>query len=302
MATTFSDLITQVLQQIEGYSKNQDAMASLAASMTATDTTFTVDSTTVTNLSRGMAEIDEELILIKSFDSMTGVVTVLGGVNGRGYRGTTAATHSINALITNDPPFPRKRIKEAINDTINAMYPDLQIFATTEITKLAPVYEYEMPAAAKDVWYVVAQLVGPTKIWQPMTRWRFNPNANTTAFPSGKSIELWDFVTPGRPQRVVYVKEPSNLVNLTDDFATVTGYPERVTDIVKWGACARLLPAYEAARLQQVAVESTERASLVPTSSAAKAAAYFSQLYYQRLAEERRRQWEEIPNFQRFQS
>ena len=300
--TTFADLIIQVSQQVEGYSKNQDALSVLTAGMTAGDTTFTVDIDTVTNLSRGMVEIDEELILIKNYNNLTGVVTVMGGTNGRGYRGTTAATHSSNAIITNDPPFPRQRIKEAINDTINAMYPDLQIFESTEITKLAPVFEYEMPAAAKDVWYVTGQLVGPTRIWQPLIRWRFNPNADTTVFPSGKSIEIFDFVTPGRPQRVTYVKEPTPLVNLTDNFATVTGFPDRVTDIVKWGACARLLPAYEAARLQQIAVESTERANLVPTTSAAKAASYFQQLYYTRLAEERRRQWEEIPNYQRYQS
>jgi hypothetical protein len=303
--TTFDDLVKQVTSQLQGYTKNQDALAELVQDMASDDTTFTVSTDTVTNLSRGMVEIEDEIILVKSYDRLSGQVTVMGGVNGRGYNGTTATGHVGSAagptLITNDPPFPRVRVKEAINDTINAMYPDLQIYATTEITRLAPVFEYAMPAEATDVWYVTGQLVGPTQIWQPLQRWRFNPMANTTSFATGKSIEIFDFVTPGRAMRVVYGKQPTALTSNSQDF-TACGYPDRVVDVVKWGACARLLPAYEAGRLQQISVESTERAPLVPTSSAAKAAAYFSQLYYQRLQEERRRQWEEIPTFQRFQS
>lgn len=300
--TTFNDLIIQVRQAVLGYSKVQSSVSELAAPMTDTDVTFTADGATVTNLSRGMVEIDDELILVKSFDRTSGVVTVMGNTNGRGYEGTTAAAHSQYALITSDPAFPRVRIKEAINDTISAMYPDLVIYGVVEIPKLAPVFEYQLPADAKDVWYVTGQLVGPSKVWQPLPNWRFNPNANTTDFPTGKSIEIFDYVTPGRAQRVVYIKEPSRLVNATDDYEVVAGYPERTADIVKWGASARLLPAYEAARLQQKSVESTERAPLVPPKAAAQAAAFFQQLYYQRLQEERRRQWEEVANYQRFQS
>jgi len=300
--TTLNDLIVQVRQQVLGYAKNQASVSELAAAIGPTDTTFTADGATVTNLSRGLVEIDDELILVKSFDRNSGVVTVMGSTNGRGAEGTTAASHAQHALITADPEFPRVRIKEAINDTIQAMFPDLVIFANTEIVKLQPVFEYELPDDCNDVWYVTGQLVGPTKIWQPLQRWRFNPMANTTDFPSGKSIEIFDFVTAGRAQRVTYAKAPVPLVNGTDVFTTVTGYPDRFTDLVKWGACSRLLPAYEAARLQQKSVESTERAPLVPPKAAVSAAAYFQQLYYQRLQEERRRQWEEVANFQRYQS
>jgi len=303
--TTFNALVGQVISQLQGYTKNQDALAELVADMASNSTTFTVGTDTVTNLSRGLVEIDDELMLVKGYDQITGIVSVMGATAGRGYSGTTAAAHTGSSvtptLITNDPPFPRIRVKEAINDTIAAMSPDLQVFATTEITRQAPVFEYAMPADAVDVWYVTGQLVGPTQIWQPLQRWRFNPMANTTSFATGKSIEIFDFVTPGRAQRVVYTKEPTPLTSNSQEF-TATGYEDRIAEVVKWGACAKLLPAYEAGRLQQLSVESTERAPLVPTSSAAKAAAYFSQLYYQRLQEERRRQWEQIPTFQRFQS
>jgi hypothetical protein len=293
--TTLNDLITQVRQQLLGYTLDQASVSELAAPMAPGDTTFTVDTGTVTNLSRGLVEIDDELILVKAYDRTSGVVTVMGLANGRGAEATTAASHAVNALVTASPPFPRARIKEAINQAILGLYPSLVSLATTEITNISVVYQYEMPADAVGVRAVALQTIGPTKVWQQGRSWRFDPRSNTGDFPTGKSIQLFDAVVPGRAMRVLYEKAPSKLDAGTDDFEAVTGYPDRVTDLVIWGACSRLIPAYDTARLQQQAVESTERAGLVPPTSALKTASYYQQLYYQRLEEEKARQFEEDP-------
>lgn len=299
---TFDELIARVRQQLLGYAKDQTSVSELAAPMGASDTSFTVDTATVDNISRGLVEIDDELILVKTFDRTTGVVTVMGLTNGRGREGSVAATHSTNALVTTSPMFPRLRIKEAINDAIEGLYPDLVIFGSTEVTKLAPVFEYGIPTDVKDIWYVTGQLIGPTKIWQPLVNWRYNPSADPGDFPTGKSIQVMDYVHPGQGIRVVYAKEPATLSGGSDDFATVTGYPSRIAELVIWGACAQLIPAYEAARLQQVAIEPTERAALVPPQSAVRSAAYFDGMYRQRLQEERRRMFEEVPQYFRYQA
>jgi hypothetical protein len=303
MATSFDGLVQRCRQLLMGFTKTQESMSELAANMGATDTTFTVDATTVTNIGRGLVEIDDELILVKAFDSTSGTVTVMGLTNGRGREGTVAASHSAHALVTQSPVFPRARIKEAINDTIRGLYPDLPVFGSTEITKLAPVFEYPLPAEAADVWYVTGQLVGPTKIWQPLPNWRFNPQADTTTgdFPDGKSIQIFDFVTPGRAMKVVYTKEPTVLTNNSDDFAGTTGYPERCVDMVTYGAVGRLLGSYEPARLQQTVIETVNRAQMVPAGASLKAAQYFLALYSQRLEEEKSRLWTEQPFYQTFQ-
>lgn len=225
----------------------------------------------------------------------------MGGVNGRGREGTTAAAHAENDLVFADPPYPRQRIKEAINDTIKGLYPHLVVFDSTEITKNAVVYEYEMPSASRDVWYVTAKTIGPTKVWYPVVNWRFNPKANTTDFASGRSIQVFDFVTAGQSIRVVYAKGPTALSAGGDDFETVTGYADRIVDLVVYGALKRLLPAYESARLQQQAVEATERAQLVPPNSAAKAVQLYASLYAERLEEERALMFSEVANFQTWQ-
>lgn len=292
--TTFDGVITRIRQQAMGYAKDQPPVSELAGNVLATDTTIPADPTTVTALSRGLIEIDDELILIKSYDRGSGVVQVMGSINGRGAEGTVPAAHSAHALITADPRFPRARMKEAVNDVITSLYPQLCVFDTVEITNTAEVYEYAMPADALDVWAVASKTIGPTQVWTQGLNFRFNPTADTSSFPSGKSIQLFDAVTPGMTMLIKYVKAPQALSLGSDDF-TASGLPERCVDLVVWGAAARLLPAYEAARLQQTTVESTERAALVPVSSATKTAQYYMAMYQQRLGEERARMFEENP-------
>jgi hypothetical protein len=298
--TTLDQLVRQVRQQLLGYSMNQESVSELSVAMGPTDTSFTCDPATVQNLSRGLVEIDDELILVKSYDAQSGAVSVMGQANGRGYEGTTAASHDVAALVTSNPAFPKARIKAALNETIRSLYPTLVVFGSTEITKLSPVIEYELPSEVEGVWYVVGQMVGPSKVAQPLPNWRYNPKARSENFPSGKSIQLFDYVTAGQAMKVVYSKAPTALAAGSDDF-TATGYPERYTDLVVYGACKRLVPALEAARLQLQAVETTERAPLVPPASATKVAQLYASLFAERLEEERARQFDEVPNFATFQ-
>lgn len=307
MAVTFAQLVDRTKQQLLGYTKDQASVSYLTADATATDTTLTVDPETATNLSRGLVEIDDEMILVKKFDRTTGTVTVMAGLNGRGADGTTAATHLTNALVTNDPRFPRARIKEAINDTILGLYPDLWVFAQTEFPYIAARYEYPVPADADDVYKVVVNTIGPSGVWFPAQSWRFNPMASTTSgqvkptpTPTGKSVQIYDRIVPGRNVRVSYTKGPTVLSNNSDDFATITGFPERYVDMVTYGAAWRLLPSYEAGRLQQASIESTERAPLVPTSAASQASQFFLALYSKRLNEERTRLQRLYDSYQTF--
>jgi len=304
---TFNDLVSRVKQQLLGYTRDQASISYLTEPMGASDTTFTVDLDTVKNVSRGLAEINEELMLIKSFDRSTGIVTVMAGTNGRGVESTTAASHAVNDIVTADPRYPRTRIMEAINDTINGVYPDLFVFGEYEFPWTSARYEYPIPAEAEGVYRVMTNTIGPSAVWFPNSSWRFNSQASTTPgqtkptpAPTGKSIQVMrDFIVPGRNVRVIYTKKPTPLVNLSDDF-TDTGFPDRYIDMIVYGACWRLIPAYEAARLQQSAIEATERAELVPTGSASKASQYYYNLYQTRLDEERDRLFRLYETYQTF--
>lgn len=301
--TTFSDLVAQVKQELIGYSKDQATITYLTQPMSNVDTTFTVDLETVKSITRGVIEIDDEMMLVKKFDATSGVVTLFANQNGRGYAGTTPANHSVDAIVTSDPRYPQVRIKEAINQTITTVFPELWVFGSYEFKKLAPKFEYELPAEVDNVYKVTFDTIGPSKIWQPSQSWRFNAIASTDPVEgtvTGKTLQIMDRIVPGRKVRVVYRKKPNNLVNDSDNFEATTGFPDRYVDMIRYGATARMLSANEAARLQQQAIESTERAPLVPTGAATKAAAFYWSLYEQRLAKEKDRMFDLYQQYQTF--
>lgn len=299
--STFDQVTERVKSQLLGFTANQLSLSFLAEDMTAEATEFSVDEDTVENLSRGLVEIDDELILVKRYDGSSGGIMVMGGVNGRGYGGSTAAAHDQNALVTTSPPFPRHAVKQAVNDAVLGLYPALVAFGATEFTRVSTQLEYELPAEATDVWAMHAEITGPSRVWQPMVNYRFNPDANTADFPSGKSVQQLDAVTPGETIRVVYAMEPTPMTAGSDDFETVTGYPSRIEDLVTYGALMRLLPALASARLQMQAVPSSERAQFVGGNDAAKAVQLYSALYETRLEDERTRQFNDRPTSAFFQ-
>lgn len=298
---TFDQLVSQVRQKLLGFSMSQESMSVLGADITASDITFQADGATITNLSRGLAEIGDELVLVQKWDQQSGTVTVLGGAAGRGYEGSTAAAHATGTLITAAPAFPRVRIKEAINEAIAGLYPHLVVFSTTDFAYNAAQIEYPLPSEAKDVWYVVGRWVGPEKVSAPMPNWRYNPKASLADFPTGKSIQLFDGITPGQNIRIVYATQPAPLAAGTDDFATVTGLADRVSDLVVYGAVKRLLPGLLGGRLQQQAIEATERAALVTVKDISGATQMYASLYAERLEEERTLMFSELPNYATFQ-
>lgn len=290
--TTFAALTAQVKQQLMGFTKNQVSITYLDQPMTATDITFTVDTETVTSISRGLVEIDDEMLLVKKYDRTSGVVTVMADLAGRGREGTVAAAHDALSIVTADPDFPTVRIQEAINACIQATYPDLFRFSSFEFPKNAARYEYILPPDAEGVYKVTADTIGPSKIWFPVQRWRFNNNASmdpVEGSSTGKSIQVMDDIVPGRMIRVIYTGPPGTFSLPEEEFVDATGYPERYVDMIMYGTVARMLPALEASRLQQSSIESAERAPLVPTGAASQASQYFWSLYYRRLEEERKR-------------
>ncbi|MFJ2176398.1 hypothetical protein ACIOHE_26345 [Streptomyces sp. NPDC087851] len=297
---TFDQLVSRVKAELQGFALDQASVSELAAQMAGGDTVFTCDASTVGNLSRGMVEVDDELILVKAFDAASGSVSVMGGANGRGYQNTVAAAHDAGALVTSAPAFPRSRVRDELNNALKALYPSLVVLETTDFPFSAAQVEYPLPAETADVWYVTGRWVGPERVSAPMPNWRYNPKAYPSDFPTGKSIQLFDGVTPGQNVRVVYVRPPAALVNGSDDF-TVSGYPERVADLIVWDACRRLLPSMLSARLQQQAVEATERAALVSSRDIATAVQLYAGMHAEGLAAERALQFTEAPNYATFQ-
>jgi hypothetical protein len=287
---TLQNLVDRVRQELAGFSQNQQQFTALAADVTNSATTLSV--TDATQVSRGTIEVgNQELMLVQSVNLQTNTVTL--SPFGRGYASTTANSHLTGAKIENSPIWPTVRLIEAINDTIRGVYPQLWAVNSTSIPKTSVVYEYSLPAEAEEILSVQYQLIGPSHVWRFAQNWRFVGQANIATGElgsTGKALFVADDIVPGRQIFVTYRKEPTELVNLTDDYTAVTGLPSTSHDIIVYGACMKLSPQLEGPRLSITSVEASERAQYVQPGSASKVSQYFGQLYFQRLEQEAAKQ------------
>jgi hypothetical protein len=239
------------------------------------------------NIGKGIIEIDDELIHIDSVDrsDRSAVISPFG----RGYRGTTAAAHSLNTKVTFAPSFPRISVKRAINDTLRAIYPNVYGVATYTFTFNASQNTYQLPVAAETNIAVSWDSIGPSGEWIPIRRWRHDPMAATADFANGNSITLNEGIIAGRTVQVVYAKTPTPLSADADVFTTVTGLEETSRDLVVYGAAYRMASFLDPGRLTFTSPEADANDQTRPFGSGTSTARYLYSLYQQRLQEETNR-------------
>jgi len=281
--TTFNDMVDEVLLNLAGYTMRQDRLTYLTSAMTSTSG-LSVGIASVDNVARGLVEIDEELLFVDSVNRPASSLVI--APFGRGYQGTTPATHALNSKVTIAPTFPRIAVKRAINDTIKAVYPQLWGTGSTTFTYSPAQITYALPAIAEGILAVSYQTVGASKEWLPIRSWRHDPMANTTAFTSGNTISIYSGVDPGKTIQVTYTKEASPLVNNSDDFVTVSGLPISTKDVIIYGAAYRLISFVDPSRLTFTSAEADEADRTKPIGSGSNAARFIFSLYQQRLQEE----------------
>lgn len=288
--STLKQLMDQVEINLQGYVQDQAEQTFLMDPIDADDLTFTVDEPKL--ISRGIIQVDDELMWIKSVDN--GATTVTVSPFGRGYLSTPATTHVAGARVMDNPLFPRSQVKIAINQVLENLYPDLYVLETTTFPFIAAQSTYELPEESRNVTMVTWDTIGPTKYWYPVQRWAFNPRADETAFPSGRSIDIWSPIVPGRTVKVDYMRRPTTMDDSTDEF-TDTGLETYVETTIVYGACYRMVGWLDAPRLQARAVETSQRSTYVETGAATDTAKYFYALYQQSLEAARLRFLKENP-------
>jgi hypothetical protein len=282
---TLSDMIDEVKVNLQGYTLRQDRITYVAngGGLSTSTTSVTIGSSS--NLAKGIIEIDDELMLVDTYDKASNTLTIMPGF-GRGYQHSTAATHNQYAPVILAPAFPRMSVKQAINDTIASLYPKLWANATTTITYNPAVTTYALPAGIEDITTLSWQAIGPSKEWIPINNWRMDPMANTTAFPSGSSVSIHDRITPGRTIQVAYRKAPVILDNSSDEFTTVSGLPASCRDVVTLGAAYKILSYIDAGRVNLTSAEADAADTKTPSTAGTSVSKYIFALYQQRLNEE----------------
>jgi len=293
--TTFADMTNEVLINLAGYTFQQDRSTYLTSAVTTT--TSTVSSPLILSLGstdsvgKGILEIDEELMWVDSFDRVANTATV--SPYGRGYLGTTAATHAAEAKVAISPTFPKYVVKKAINDTIRAIGSSIYAVENYNFTFNAAVSTYAL--ANKDIKNILNiswQSIGPSKEWVPIRRYDFDASAYPEAFgyvtgtDTVQTITLGEAPIAGRTVKVMYATKPHAMTSNSDVYTTTTGLPESTKDVIILGAAYRLLAYLDPARAAQVSPQADETDSKRPYGASQTATKQLYALYNQRLKEE----------------
>ena len=281
--TTLNDMISEVRSSLAGFTLRQDRISYLTSAINTTDTAIQIGSSA--NLAKGIIEIDDELIWIDNFNQTNNTMNAAPGF-GRGYQGTSAAPHSVNSQVILTPTFPRTNIQQAINDTINSVYPKLWAIYSTTFTFNASQTTYALPDDAQNVLYMSWQTTGSSREWLPIKRWRQDLMANVATFNTQKTINIYENIQPGRTIKVWYTMVPDTMDANTDDFVDVTGLPDSCQDVIVYGACYRLLSFLDAGRINLSSAEADLNDTKIPSSAGSSVSKYVFALFQQRLQEE----------------
>lgn len=277
--TTFSDLTNRIHAMLHSSTGVQEQMTWLTSGCTSSATSLSVDDSS--KISRGISEIGDELVYVSSASSNTLTLAPFG----RGYRDSTAATHSANDAVIFNPTFPRAEIKRAINEALRQVYPSLYQLKTTTFTFGGSVLTYELPADTEAVHKVIWQMIGPSGYWETSYGWRFEPDSEEA---TGKALTLVDLPQNGQTVKVVYQAKFSDLSADADTLASI-GFPDSAEDVLYYAVAAKLIRFMDVSRLQLDNVENQSRAQVVSAGDAGKIANQMYAMYQQRLAEERGR-------------
>lgn len=289
--TALQELADEVNGLLTGFNLSQTRSNWLTNSVDADDLTWTVDDTNL-SMGEGVVEIDDELVYVRQIDPTSG--TLLIAPDGRGYDGTTAASHTAGTRLRVEPTFPKVNIKRAVNVAIGRTYPTIFATETVNLTYTVPTSTYELPAGTEKILSVTYEVHGSSGDWPSTPFWSFDANADTATYPSGKTITLDRGLTPGLQFRVVVGKAPEVLVD-ADALFSATGLRDTARYAIVLGACAHLMRFIEPVRVIGSSAESDEFDSKKPYLTGTKLANDLEQQFQLELRAEQRRLRQTFP-------
>ncbi len=279
---TLNELVEQTIGEIGSYVKNQESVTIVTNTVDANDVVITVDDAAA--LSKGIVEIDEELLYVKKSIGASGTIQILGteaNPVGRGWRSTTATSHVSGSVVRNNPLFPKTQVKRAILETIKGM--NFPVIANETFTFNGADYSYVMPDSLIDITGISWELPDATGVWGIIKRWRLDTNYLDNG-GTHQALVLNEAPMPGRDVRVQYTKYPTVITGNQD--LTVSGLPSSCEDVVRFGAMYRLLSTVDPGKVIATSVSADALDQPVSAGASTNTAKYLFQLYTVRLAEE----------------
>lgn len=267
-ATTLRDVVNQTRRLLLTGAREQKNRLTNAISAGATS--LDIDFAAGSIVDGARLAIDLELFHVWS-DPTGSTVEVDGAQDG-----SAAADHDAGSYIYVNPQYSDFEIVNAVNDVLRDLSsPDCGLFRVlpVDLTWDPNVYGYDLTDAVNvaDLLDVYYENPSNQNRWVrvPNRQWRFQRNADTTAFPSGFGITFLGRVAAGSGTtiRVNYKTHYDLLADYTDNVETVSGLHCEAHDLLWVGAAIRLSESREIERNSTYVQGSPRRATEVPAGA-----------------------------------
>ena len=284
----FGEMVDETLSYLRSYVRDQEQSTHLAQAVTFDQVDIDVAEGGL--ITRGRIQIDDELMWVDKADRSTGRVSI--PPYGRGMDGTTKADHAAGARVIVQPLFPRKVVKDRLNDAIRQV--GSRLYGIEELTFVGDptTFAYPMPQYTREVLDVqVSDERGPKFTWDTRRerRWTFDRRAPLSITVSGKALYLREYALSSVERLTVVIgRDPAALLFDTQMFDE-TFLPASAWDVPVLFAAARMLATGDAYNIQTRAVEANTLDSKVQAGSAVSYSKYLLGLATARLEEERGR-------------
>jgi hypothetical protein len=286
---TFGEMVEQTLGHLRSEVRDQEISTHLTQDLLSGDSQILVADAQV--LSRGRIQIGDELVWIDSADRAQGYGSI--PPYGRGMDGTHPEDHAAGRRVIVAPLFPRKTVKDALNQAIRQVGGTLYGVDTIEFTARSDGgFIYSLPEVVSNVLSVKmadkrGSWAGSDVVW--LREWQFDRRAPVAVSVTGKALYVYDRrCTALSLMMVTFSRDPLPLMFDTQLFSQ-TFLPESAADIVILFAASRLLATADAYNLQTRAVEANTLDSKVQPGEAVNQSKYLLALAKDRLNEERLR-------------
>lgn len=260
--STVAQIIDRTQRQLLSGVVEERNKVSVAVTATATSVTFAYD---IAGIRTGsVVEIGSELMYVWNVSTSTNTATVE-----RGWNGTTASAHAVNAIAVVNPRFPRSQILESINDDLsdlvspsNGLYRvkamDIQYNGNDPMINL--------PSTNDVIELLEVRLRYRSNDYPMIRRTTIVRNMPTSDFGSGTALKFNEPCRSGT-LRITYKAPFGRVVRETDDLQLITGFPVSAEDILVMGAQIRLMTPREVRRNFVESQGDTRRSDEVPAGS-----------------------------------
>jgi hypothetical protein len=205
--TTFGDLIEKVYRRVMGGLRERTVQ--LSVHCVSTDATVTVTGPQASSIAPGVIlAVELELLYVTAWNVSTGVATVQ-----RGYLGSVANDHPLNATCYINPRYSRYDIGIAINDDLRSLSSPTNGLFRVGVAEIIynPVFQGydlgDLPSNFIDILEVRYRIAPPFRTFPAIKHWkviRWDPSTTDPVFPSGRGLVIHEGGWPGLPIYVTY--------------------------------------------------------------------------------------------------